>query len=111
MDVAEECYRLTGSFPASEVYGIVAQIRRAAVSVPANIAEGRERRSTNDFIRYLNIASGSLAELETHLMLANRLDYLDAGITEELLRRTGDIGRMLNGLRTSLQSRTKRRSQ
>lgn len=107
MDIAVECYRLTGSFPASETYGIVAQIRRAAASVPANIAEGRGRRSTSDFIRYLNIAYGSLVELETHLMLASRLDYMDSQIMEELLTRTGKIGKMLNGLRRSLQSRIK----
>jgi four helix bundle protein len=106
MDVAVECYRLTGGFAASETYGVVTQIRRAATSVPANIAEGRGRRSTSDFIRYLDIAYGSLMELETHLMLANRLDYLDSRITAELLTRTGKIGKMLNGLRKSLRSRT-----
>jgi four helix bundle protein len=108
MELAAECYRLTAAFPKSEVYGIVSQIRRAATSVPANIAEGRGRRSTGDFLRFLDIAYGSLMELETYLLLANRLDYIDSQVSEDLLTRSGEIGRMLNGLRTSLRSSDER---
>lgn len=105
MNLVVECYRTTRAFPASEVYGIVTQIRRAATSVPANIAEGRGRRSPGDFIRFLDIAYGSLMELETHLVLANRLDYMDVLTMDGLLTRTGEIGKMLNGLRTSVRPR------
>jgi four helix bundle protein len=105
MDLVVDCYRATGAFPSSETYGIVTQIRRAAASVPANIAEGQGRRSTGDFSRFLDIAYGSLMELETQLILANRLDYMDTRSTDELLMRTSEIGKMLNGLRTSLRAR------
>jgi four helix bundle protein len=106
MDLAAECYRLTGTFPKSEIYGITSQLRRAATSVPANIAEGRGRRATGDFIRFLDIAYGSLVELETHIILANRLGFMTAAHAEELLTRSAEIGRMLNGLRTSLQAQS-----
>lgn len=105
MDLVVECYRSTGTFPTSEVYGIVTQIRRAAASVPSNIAEGRGRRSPGDFVRFLDIAYGSLMELETHLFLANRLEYMGNETTNDLLTRTGEIGRMLNGLRASVRPR------
>jgi len=103
IDLAVECYRYTETFPSREVYGIVAQIRQAAASVPANIAEGQGRRSVGDFIRFVDIAYGSLTELETHLILAERLSFLDPQAAGELLQRTSQIGRMLNGLRSSLR--------
>lgn len=103
MDLAVECYRLTGAFPANEVYGMTSQIRRAATAVPANVAEGRGRRSTGDYIRFLDIAYGSLMELETQLILANRLDYMPSRTTDALLARSSQIGKMLNGLRTALR--------
>lgn len=105
MDVAVDCHRLAERFPLNEQYGLAAQLRRAAVSVPANIAEGRGRRRTRDFLRYLSIAYGSLAEVETHLEIAKRLGYADDARTEELLVRTAAIGRMLNGLINTLESR------
>lgn len=73
MDIAEQCYFLTKLFPRDELYGMVQQIRRSAVSIPANIAEGYGRRSTGDYIRFLNIAQGSINELETHLLLSQRV--------------------------------------
>ncbi|NEN94758.1 MAG: four helix bundle protein [Moorea sp. SIO3I7] len=73
MDIAEKCYFLTKFFPKEELYGMVQQIRRAAVSIPANIAEGYGRRSTPEYIRFLNIAQGSINELETHLILSSRV--------------------------------------
>ncbi|NEO98252.1 MAG: four helix bundle protein [Symploca sp. SIO2E9] len=73
MYIAEKCYFLTKIFPKDELYGMVQQIRRAAVSIPANIAEGYGRRSTAEYIRFLNIAQGSINELETHIILSSRV--------------------------------------
>ena len=75
MDLVVDCYDLTRSFPQTEQFGLTAQLQRAAVSVPANIAEGQARRHTREFLRYLTIARGSLAELETHIQIAKRLGY------------------------------------
>lgn len=77
MDIAEEVYRLTREFPKQELYGLASQIQRAAVSIPANIAEGHGRGTTREYLRFLSISRGSLAELETELMLAKRLGYVD----------------------------------
>lgn len=98
MDLVVECYRVANHFPGTETYGLTSQLRRAAVSIPANIAEGHGRRHTRDFIRYLSIAYGSLMEVETHMHIANRLRYIDGHSLELVIRRTGEIGRMLNGL-------------
>jgi four helix bundle protein len=76
--VAEGCYRLTATFPREEMYGLFAQIRRAAVSIPANIAEGYGRDQTGNFLSFLRIAQGSVREIETHLLLAPRLGVADA---------------------------------
>ena len=96
------CYRLTRKFPADERFGLTQQLQRAAVSVPANIAEGKGRGTPKEFARFLNVASGSLTELDTHLVIANELGY----ITHEELREVGDVveevGRIITGLRKSL---------
>jgi len=102
MDLVVECYRITNKFPRSELYGLTSQLRRAAVSVPSNIAEGRERQHTKEFVQHLAIAYGSLAELETHLQIAQRLTYLDSRQVRQVLEKTSEVGRMLNGLRRSL---------
>jgi four helix bundle protein len=102
MDLVVECYRITNKFPRSELYGLTSQLRRAAVSVPSNIAEGRERQHTKEFVQHLAIAYGSLAELETHLQIAQRLNYLDSSQVRQVLEKTSEVGRMLNGLRRSL---------
>ena len=102
MELAEAIYRTTIKFPTTERFGLSSQMRRAAVSIASNIAEGRGRRSTRDFKRFLDIAYGSLLELETQLTLSKRLGYLSAENsqrTDELASRTG---RLLNGLRRSL---------
>ncbi len=101
MDLVEACYKLTMNFPATERYGLTDQLRRAAVSIPANIAEGQGRHYEAEFVRFLYIASGSLAELETHIYIAQRLGYLGLLETDQLLENAAEIGRMLNGLISS----------
>jgi four helix bundle protein len=76
LDLVEHIYQLTASFPSSENFGLTSQLRRASVSLPSNIAEGSSRGSTKDFIRFLNMASGSLAEIETQLIIAERIEYI-----------------------------------
>ncbi|HUT28870.1 MAG TPA: four helix bundle protein [Sedimentisphaerales bacterium] len=105
MDLVVVCYQATKGFPKSEVYGLASQLQRAAVSVPANIAEGRERKSSREFVQHLSIAYSSLAELETHIQIAQRLDYISADKTSSLLETTAEVGRMLNGLRKSIRKR------
>lgn len=89
---------MTKSWPRDEIYGLTNQARRAAVSVPANIAEGQGRLSNREFGHHLSIAYGSLCELETHLIVAQRLAYMDHQALEELLQRTNDVARPLRGL-------------
>ena len=107
MQLVEEVYRLCQHFPKQEMYGLISQIQRAAVSVPANIAEGHAMGSGKDFLRYLAIAQGSLAELETHLILAERIKYAASAQSEPILARCSDEARMLRGLRKSVRSRLK----
>jgi four helix bundle protein len=102
MDWVVACYRVSESFPKTEMYGMRSQLQRAAASVPANIAEGRGRRSTRSFLHFLDIAYGSLMESETFIMLAGRLGFLDDVAVSALLVQTAEIGRMLNGLMNSL---------
>jgi four helix bundle protein len=104
MELVESTYRVTKSFPDTERYGLVNQLRRAAVSVASNIAEGHAR-STGDYVRHLLISSGSLAEIETQLILSNRLSFLADSDAESLLQACDQLGRMLGGLRKSLRSR------
>jgi len=102
MNLVVECYKLTRDFPKHEIYGLSSQMQRAAVSIPANIAEGRERQHRKEFLQHISIANGSVAELETHIQIAERLCYLDKNQAKGLLDQTAEIGRMLNGLRNSL---------
>jgi len=98
-------YRLLSidsKFPKSETYGLANQLQRAAVSVPANIAERRSRQHTKEFLQHLSIAYGSLAEVETLFYIAKRLNYIRNDQSEKILDKTAEIGRMLNGLRKSL---------
>ena len=104
LELAELIYRCTAQFPKSEVFGLSAQMRRAAVSVPSNIAEGRARNSSRDFLRFLSISRGSLAELETQLELAIRLDYADAELRSAVAQ-TDLLGRKLNRLQTSIRAK------
>jgi four helix bundle protein len=103
MDLVIDCYQITKHFPDSEKYGLTSQLQRAAVSIPANLAEGRARQHTKEFIQHLSIAYASLAELETHFQIAGRLNYFDSIKLDEVLSKTSEIGRMINGLRKSLK--------
>jgi four helix bundle protein len=103
MDLVVTCYRLTDAFPKHEIYALTSQLRRAAVSVPSSIAEGRGRYSKKEFAQYLSIALGSIAELETQLEIGVRLGYLDRQAAAEASEKAEEVGKMLNGLRTSLK--------
>ncbi|HSD59257.1 MAG TPA: four helix bundle protein [Burkholderiales bacterium] len=105
MDLAESVYQLTLQYPKSEVYGLSSQLQRAAVSIPSNIAEGHARDSTKEFLRFLSVAQGSLAELETQLILSGRLSYLDQKQLTPLLEKSREVGRMLHGLQRALRAK------
>ena len=107
MALAEECYNLTRRFPKEEMFGLTSQIRRAAVSIPANIAEGQGRSHTNEFLQFIGIARGSLKELETHLILSRRIGLISPDNLAPLLKLTDEISRMLSGLLQSLERRTR----
>jgi S23 ribosomal protein. len=96
-------YRQTKTFPREEAYGLAGQAQRAAVSVPANIAEGNGRKSTAEYLNFLSIANGSLLELETHLLIAERLGYMDESKMASLQSQLDTVGRLLTGLRKSLR--------
>lgn len=102
MDFVTLVYRETARFPREEMYGLASQLRRSAVSVPCNIAEGQQRQTTKDFLNFLSIAAGSLAEAETQLLIAQRLAYLEESNTTAVLALAAEVGRLINGLRNSL---------
>ena len=103
MQLAEDCYRITKGFPREEMFGMTSQIRRAAAAIPANIAEGWGRESTRAYIQFLRIAQGSLKELETHLLLCQRVGLAQAQSVDLLLQRTTALGKMMRSLIGSLQ--------
>ena len=103
MDLVVSSYQLTKRFLQTEIYGLTSQIQRAAVSIPANIAEGHGREHLGDYLHHLSIANGSLMELETHLLVAVRLNYLNSEELNEVLSQTEEVGRMLAGLIRSLK--------
>ncbi len=105
MNVVEQVYNLTRNFPKQETYGLSSQMQRAAVSIPSNIAEGSARETTPNFLRFLAIALGSLAELETQLILAERLAYTDDQTLQNILSKTDEVNRMLRGLQRSLKAK------
>ena len=105
MTLAEDCYRTTKTFPRDEIFGMVAQIRRSAASIPANIAEGHGRENTGSFIQFLRTAQGSTKELETHLLLAQRVGLLVPDQLGALMSRSAEIGKMLRSLIRALQEK------
>jgi four helix bundle protein len=106
--VALDVYRCTRRFPKDEVYGLSSQMRRAAVSVPSNIAEGKGRYSRKEFLQFLYHARGSLFEFQTQLSIARDLDYIDLASFKSLESQTEELGRILNGLITRFQIPTQR---
>jgi len=103
MDLTINVYELTRSFPREEIYGLTSQLRRAAISIPSNIAEGQGRRTPKQFLYFLNIAYGSLQETETQIILAARLGYLQPEQETQLLEPCAEIGKLINGLTKSLR--------
>lgn len=98
VDLVVEVYKATGSFPKEERYGLTSQIRRAGISVPANIAEGAGRYSRKEFAHFLSNAQGSASELETELIIAHRLGYLSEALFSKLITELQRIGRLITGL-------------
>ena len=103
MDLVVDCYWATDGFPRDERFGITSQLRRAAVQIPANIAEGHARSHHREYLNFLSIAQGSAAELNTHLRIAQRLEFLDAPTARKLCQSLDSIGRMLSALRNALE--------
>jgi four helix bundle protein len=105
MALVQDVYRCTQAFPKIETYGLTSQLRRAAVSVPSNIAEGQARLSSGEFKQFLGNARGSLMEVETQILIARDLGYLERNERESLLGAAAEVGRILNGLLASLPAR------
>jgi four helix bundle protein len=105
MDLVEQCYKLTASFPKGEQFALTSQIRRAAVSVPSNLAEGHCRRTTKAYANHVSIALGSHAELETGIEVASRLGFIGPTEKKNTIVVSDSVGRLLNGLYQSLERR------
>src|SRR5262245_41477734 len=108
MTFVEECYKATRAFPRDELYGLTSQMRRAAVSIPSNVAEGYCRRKTRPYLNHVSIALGSHAELETCLEIAGRLKYVSEPLLGALDQRLASIGRLLYALHQSLEQKVER---
>ena len=111
IDLAENVYAVSALFPKSEIYGLTSQIRRAAVSVPSNIAEGQGRYSDADFARFLSIANGSVKEIETQLLLSVRLNYLQESQIHVCINLCSEIARLIAGLKEKLHEKIKQAQQ
>jgi four helix bundle protein len=109
MALAESVYKTTSNMPREELYGLTSQMRRAAVSIPSNIAEGEGRRPHGEFLHMLSISYGSLRELETQTVLANRLSFIQDNDARTVMEECGEVGRLLNGLMKSVASRASSR--
>lgn len=105
MEFVREIYQVTESFPKSEVYGLTSQMRRSAISIPSNLAEGAARKGTKEFSQFLNIAQGSISELDTQIELSLMLSYIDKRIYEDLMEKLNAISKMLFGLSRSLSKK------
>ena len=106
MDLVVTCYNAARKFPKHEIYVLASQLQRAVISVPSNIAEGRHRKHSKEFLQHLSIAYAYLAEVETHIQIPGRLNYIDENQVIGILDQTAEIGRMLNGLRRSINNKT-----
>jgi len=107
MELVKEVYQVTKPFPKEEIFGLTSQVRRAAVSIPSNIAEGHARLSRKEFQHYLGNARGSLAELQTQIILGKELGFLSEKEMEAILDKATEVGRLLNGLLSSLKKKDK----
>ena len=105
IDVVADVYAITKKFPSEERFALCDQMQRASVSVPANIAEGHARSSRKEFLHFLSISLGSLAELETHLTIANRLSYVTEEKTKQILGQTNLLGKRIRSLQRSLKNK------
>jgi four helix bundle protein len=105
IELVKAVYLLTSKFPTEERFGLVNQMRRSAVSVPSNIAEGQARRSTADFLRFLSMAGGSLAELETQLIIARELEFADPTQHDDISAQVFEVQKMLSALQGKLKER------
>lgn len=103
IDWVQQIYVVSKGFPPEERFGLTSQVRRAAISVPSNIAEGAARTGTGEFLQSLSVARGSLAEVETQLLIARRLEMLREDQLNGLLQQSAEIGKMLSGLKRSLE--------
>ena len=103
MEFVKDIYQVTEAFPKAEIYGLTSQMRRAAVSIPSNLAEGAARKGNKEFKQYLNIAQGSISELDTQIELASMLNYIDPKIYDDLMEELSTISKMLFGLSRSLK--------
>jgi four helix bundle protein len=98
MDLVEGVYNVSKCWPPTETYGLVNQIRRAAVSIPSNVAEGQDRTSDREFLQFLSVAHGSLREVETQLLISKRLGYTTQHDVETLIEQAAEVGRLMQGL-------------
>ena len=105
MLITKDVYLLVRNLPKEELYSLSDQIRRSAISIPSNIAEGQERNSTRDFVHFLNIAQGSRAELETQLLICSSIGYFDDNAIEHILNNLSELGKMTNSLINKLQNK------
>jgi four helix bundle protein len=105
MSLAKSVYKISANFPRREVYGLTSQIRRASISIPSNIAEGHARDSTREYLRFVSITLGSLAELETQLCLAAELEFCTQQQVDEVLKLAEVLGRRLHALQSSLNTK------
>jgi four helix bundle protein len=105
LEISFSIYEVSSNFPSNEVYGLSSQLRRAAVSIPSNVAEGHSRGQTKDFLRFLSMARGSVAEIETQLIIAERLGYVKRNRVERVRLLLDEESRMLAGLRRSLRNK------
>ena len=102
MDIVEDIYSITGEFPKEEIFGLTTQIRKSAISIPSNIAEGSGRGTNKQFVQFLNIAQGSAYELETQLYIASGREYFDKNRLEQVVLKITEVQRMIHGLQRKL---------